>query len=148
MPCLCCWYEVALRGLSAPVVCRFITRLGHCFSGAKILPFMESLLASVRFLYVIDDNANRHLYVLIKLTEILLLIWCPGSPAPAASTVWVQMFSYSWSVATKTKSGLSTLRASPVGITPIVTHLNQETSLEEEPGVGFLPHLIFVSALL
>lgn len=61
---------------------------------------------------------------------------------------WAQMFSYFWSVVTQTKSDISTLRASPVTITPTVTHLNQETSLEEEPGVGFIPHLIFVSALL
>lgn len=52
MRCLYYCYEVALRGLSAPVVSRFITRLGHCFNGARILSFMESLLASVRFPHV------------------------------------------------------------------------------------------------
>lgn len=83
-----------------------------------------------------------------KINRNLVINVVPRVPSSSCINSWVQMFSYSWSVATKTKSGISTLRASPVAITPMVTHLNQETSLEEEPGVGFIPHLIFVSALL
>lgn len=73
----------------------------------------------------------------------------PRFPSSSCINSCAQMFSYSWSVVTKTKSGISTLRASPVAVIPMVVPLNQETSLEEETGVGFIPHLlIFVSALL
>lgn len=79
----------------------------------------------------------------------LVISMVPRVPSSSCINSWAQMLSYSWSVVTKTKSGISTLTASPVAITPIITHLNQETSLEEEPGVGFIPHLlVFVSALL